>query len=273
MGSILVQDSRWSFFALATLLLAGCLQPLPFPKRDGTVVCTHGHKRCIGKRKVETCSPAGTWQHERFCQLDELCKSGVCVEIPGTCGDGKCQPTKESCWNCDKDCGSCCPNGKCEPQYKETCTSCPKDCTCVEAGADAGGDLFSDLGSDLVPTDAPFEGSPLDVMPDAPGADATVDVKPDVPSSDAKPDALGTDAAVDVKPDAPSSDTKPDAPSTDATVDAKPDTPGTDATLDTKPDVQPDTPAKPDTNPDTPTQPDVLLSPEVGADLFGANVG
>lgn len=43
------------------------------------------------------------------------------------CGDTSCNGN-ENCYTCPSDCGSCCGNGICEPQYGETNVTCPRDC-------------------------------------------------------------------------------------------------------------------------------------------------
>jgi hypothetical protein len=43
------------------------------------------------------------------------------------CGDGACN-LQETCFDCPVDCGECCGNGICEPDYGEDCGLCEADC-------------------------------------------------------------------------------------------------------------------------------------------------
>jgi hypothetical protein len=43
------------------------------------------------------------------------------------CGDGACN-LQETCFDCPEDCGECCGNGICEPDYGEDCGLCEVDC-------------------------------------------------------------------------------------------------------------------------------------------------
>ena len=51
------------------------------------------------------------------------------------CGDGTCDTSTENCSSCESDCGRCCPNGSCEPEFGEDCNNC-SDCqtTCCING-------------------------------------------------------------------------------------------------------------------------------------------
>lgn len=90
---------------------------------------------------------------DTVCNLDETCDScpgdcGVC------CGNGVCQPEYgEDCGTCASDCGACCGNGQCEPGRGESCSACELDCgsccgngvcepnlneTCATCGQDCG---------------------------------------------------------------------------------------------------------------------------------------
>jgi hypothetical protein len=44
------------------------------------------------------------------------------------CPDTVCNGT-ETCFTCEADCGPCCGNSYCEPQYGEDCVNCPGDCS------------------------------------------------------------------------------------------------------------------------------------------------
>ena len=62
------------------------------------------------------------------CNLDETCDS--CPEDCGECcGNALCEPEYgEDCGTCEVDCGPCCGNGICEPGRGEDCESCEADC-------------------------------------------------------------------------------------------------------------------------------------------------
>jgi predicted RNA-binding protein with TRAM domain len=62
------------------------------------------------------------------CNADENCDE--CPEDCGSCcGNGTCEPDYgEDCGTCEDDCGACCGNGTCEPGRDETCDTCPDDC-------------------------------------------------------------------------------------------------------------------------------------------------
>lgn len=62
------------------------------------------------------------------CNVDENCNE--CPEDCGLCcGNGMCEPDYgEDCATCEDDCGPCCGNGTCEPDRGETCDTCPDDC-------------------------------------------------------------------------------------------------------------------------------------------------
>jgi hypothetical protein len=67
---------------------------------------------------------AGCGDH--VCASNENCST--CSQDCGQCcGNGACQPEfGENCSTCTADCGQCCGNGACD--FGETCTTCPKDC-------------------------------------------------------------------------------------------------------------------------------------------------
>ena len=79
---------------------------------------------CVGK----DCGDDGCGGSCGTCEEHYLCEQGTCVYQPW-CGDNACDPD-EFCWNCPSDCGSCCGNGLCEPEYQETCQTCVFDCAC-----------------------------------------------------------------------------------------------------------------------------------------------
>jgi len=63
---------------------------------------------------------------------DGICASEVedlgCGSCGGEeCGDGDCTGS-EDCHICPDDCGDCCGNGVCEPEYDEDCDTCMEDC-------------------------------------------------------------------------------------------------------------------------------------------------
>ncbi len=94
----------------------------------------------------------------------EGCGDGVCNQAencntcPGDCGEccgnGSCQPEfGEDCGTCQADCGACCGNRTCEPGRGESCSTCAEDCgsccgnglceaglaeTCASCPADCG---------------------------------------------------------------------------------------------------------------------------------------
>ncbi len=122
---------------LLLLLLLGVLGALFMLLRPGAV-CGDS-----------TCDEAGG---ESFlvCAADcpSRCGDGYCdpaketvltcpADCKPTCGDGRCDAPSESAITCPKDCASC-GNGKCEPPA-ETAASCPKDCsTCGNGKCDPG---------------------------------------------------------------------------------------------------------------------------------------
>ena len=92
-------------------------------------ICTPDLKRCQGSR-IEVCSLDGnSWVHYQQCTDQEICKLGICTEEPEDCGDGSCTSGEETCLNCEEDCGDCCGNGSCEPQYSENQRTCSDDCS------------------------------------------------------------------------------------------------------------------------------------------------
>ncbi len=62
------------------------------------------------------------------CNLKETCDS--CPEDCGECcGNKLCEPEYgEDCATCEADCGPCCGNGACEPERGEDCATCEADC-------------------------------------------------------------------------------------------------------------------------------------------------
>jgi len=66
-------------------------------------------------------------QWDQFCvKLVEAMDCGKC-QGGVLCGDGMCA-NSENCHDCPEDCGDCCGNGQCQPQYGETCQTCMSDC-------------------------------------------------------------------------------------------------------------------------------------------------
>lgn len=63
------------------------------------------------------------------CEEHFLCVDGACLYQPW-CGDTNCDPI-EDCDACPTDCGECCGNDLCEPQFGESCASCILDCSCT----------------------------------------------------------------------------------------------------------------------------------------------
>jgi formylglycine-generating enzyme required for sulfatase activity len=59
-------------------------------------------------------------------------EAGQCAYVP-RCGDGACD-ADEDCRICPADCGDCCGNGLCEPEYEEDCANCSADCGCTGCG-------------------------------------------------------------------------------------------------------------------------------------------
>jgi formylglycine-generating enzyme required for sulfatase activity len=151
------------------IALTGCLEAKEPPK-----VCTPGVKRCAsGAIAVDVCKADGTdWEQYQTCKAGEICNNGRCETPPASCGDGKCDSADENCSNCEKDCGKCCGNGKCEAEYNEVHATCPADC---KLPPDLGG---KDLGVDSTPP-----------KPDV-GVDQAVD------TTSPKPD-VGVDQTVD----------------------------------------------------------------------------
>jgi hypothetical protein len=59
--------------------------------------------------------------------------------VPAQCGNGKCQAdVGETCASCEKDCGSCCGNGVCDPT-EDKC-DCPSECGDPCEGKQCGDD-------------------------------------------------------------------------------------------------------------------------------------
>ncbi len=52
------------------------------------------------------------------------------------CGDKICNREKENCEICPTDCGACCGNKICEPEFGEDATNCETDCICDETTTD-----------------------------------------------------------------------------------------------------------------------------------------
>lgn len=65
---------------------------------------------------------------DKACNGDETCQT--CPKDCGECcGNGTCQPEYgEDCGTCAADCGPCCGNGLCEAGRNEDCASCAQDC-------------------------------------------------------------------------------------------------------------------------------------------------
>lgn len=65
------------------------------------------------------------------CGPSESCQGHTCAV---QCGDGVCATSHEGCDSCSEDCGTCCGNSMCEPEYFEDCGTCPSDCGCAFCG-------------------------------------------------------------------------------------------------------------------------------------------
>jgi len=66
------------------------------------------------------------------------------------CGDTLCNGN-ENCLSCPGDCGQCCGNGNCEPQYGEDCQICSIDCSISSGEVCCSGVIYS--GNCCVGTD------------------------------------------------------------------------------------------------------------------------
>jgi hypothetical protein len=76
----------------------------------------------------------------------ELSDAEIIVR-PATCGNGVCDPGREDCRTCPKDCGICksCGDDVCDSKT-ENCQTCPQDCgACIWCG---NGVCEKDLGED-----------------------------------------------------------------------------------------------------------------------------
>ncbi|HIA05093.1 MAG TPA: hypothetical protein EYN66_24885, partial [Myxococcales bacterium] len=100
---------------------------LCFQKGDCCLdICLHCAKICVTYNF--TCG-------DGVCGVDETCESCPTDCPCPTCGDDKCDYVAgEDCANCSVDCGDCCGNGVCEPEYGEICGMCKNDCACPSCG-------------------------------------------------------------------------------------------------------------------------------------------
>jgi hypothetical protein len=98
---------------------------------NGSCCTAHGNPGCDDEA-IEECVCQGddyccTAKWDASCvTMVEKYGCGSCQTNP-FCGDGVCAGI-ENCYTCAKDCGQCCGNGMCEPQYAESCQSCALDC-------------------------------------------------------------------------------------------------------------------------------------------------
>jgi len=99
-----------------------------------------GTKRCNDENNVELCGKdQKSWEFNKQCPKVQTCRGGHCIVEPKSCGDGTCQK-KEGCNLCPKDCGACCGNSKCEPNYGEDRYTCKNDCKVLDKGIQPGKD-------------------------------------------------------------------------------------------------------------------------------------
>ena len=95
--------------------------------------CSFGVLGCVfqGYCSSQGCIP----QPNCLCSNCSLCLCcgpfELCVDdLLTPCGDGGCLGS-ETCDSCPEDCGDCCGNGACEPEYGEDAASCAADCQCI----------------------------------------------------------------------------------------------------------------------------------------------
>ena len=92
------------------------------------VMCqsTCGDGACAPPEDADNCPlDCSTCDNNGFCEPEEApdcCDCGECA----FCGDGLCDPSSESPFNCPADCTNFC--GDCECQVPETPETCPSDC-------------------------------------------------------------------------------------------------------------------------------------------------
>ena len=102
--------------------------------------CMPGTKRCNDENNVELCGKdQKSWEFNKQCPKVQTCRGGQCIVEPKSCGDGTCQ-AKEGCNLCPRDCGDCCGNSKCEPNYGEDRYTCKNDCKVLDKGVQPGKD-------------------------------------------------------------------------------------------------------------------------------------
>jgi len=95
-----------------------CCKANPTPGCDDEDV-----EECVCDGDMYCCN--SKWDASCAALVEEL-NCGDCQTGP-FCGDGQCNGV-ENCYTCATDCGKCCGNGECEPQFAESCASCSLDC-------------------------------------------------------------------------------------------------------------------------------------------------
>ncbi len=117
---------------------------------EAGVACENGRcvVPCVPRCEGRACGADGCGGDCGACDGEQVCDAqGRCVAPPDDCGDGACG-AGEDCGTCDRDCGACCGDGRCEPGRGETCLACAADCACA-----AG--LECDAAAMCVPACAP----------------------------------------------------------------------------------------------------------------------
>ena len=114
---------RWSCALSVLILSGGCSSD----SDSSQGICVPGQLRCAGNA-IEACATDGrSWRPSGSCAPGQYCSAGVCLAQPAGCGDQTCA-TGETCQSCSTDCGACCGNGACEPNYGEDADRCAVDC-------------------------------------------------------------------------------------------------------------------------------------------------
>jgi hypothetical protein len=122
---------------ILVLLLGGVLTALFLLLRPGAVCGDSVCDRDGGESFLVCAADCPSACGDGYCNPAKETAVSCPADCKTVCGDGRCDPPSETAATCPKDCAVC-GNGKCEPP-SETVASCPKDCNlCGNGKCDAG---------------------------------------------------------------------------------------------------------------------------------------
>ena len=127
---------------LLILLLLGVLWALYLLLRAGATCGDGTCDRDAGESFVTCASDCESSCGDGHCDPAKETLASCPADCKAVCGDGRCDAPTETALTCPKDCAVC-GNGKCEPPT-ETIATCPKDCaTCGNGKCDPGETVVS----------------------------------------------------------------------------------------------------------------------------------